>query len=218
MRSTVANRCCGATTSTNRSVRNGKRFKTRDLDRGRDNSDIRRTICDGSDDLVAEPFLQIDVHLRMRHQEVAERLGQKFGQRIGIGQQPNLSLDALGILRKFAVHPLRLLQQQTARDEPECDPAGVGCTPWRSRCSKGMPSAASMLRMRVLAAAIARCIRSAPCVMLPASTTCRNSRKSLRSKRIAGRAFGSGEARLRELPIVSIDERHQISANTKAGS
>src|SRR5215469_13592019 len=41
-----------------------------------------------------------------------------------------------------------------------------------------------MLRMRVLAAAIAKWVRSAPRVILPASTTLRNSRKSPRSKRI----------------------------------
>src|SRR5439155_21981817 len=41
-----------------------------------------------------------------------------------------------------------------------------------------------MLRRRVLAAATARCMRPAPWVMLPASTTCRNSLRSVRSKRI----------------------------------
>src|SRR5580658_5128072 len=63
-------------------------------------------------------------------------------------------------------------------------PAGVGCTPWRSRSSSLVPSTASMVRIRVLAAASARCTRSAPRVMLPASTTWRNRRRSTRSKLI----------------------------------
>ena len=58
-----------------------------------------------------------------------------------------------------------------------------GVTPARPRTSSAAPSASSMRRMRVLAAASARCARSAPCVMLPASTTWRNRLKSARSKR-----------------------------------
>src|SRR5271165_2180168 len=57
-----------------------------------------------------------------------------------------------------------------------------------------------MLRMRVEAAASARCARSAPPVILPASTTCRNRLRSLKSKRMA--SFGFGEGKLREKPIV----------------
>src|SRR5947207_12704584 len=64
-------------------------------------------------------------------------------------------------------------------------PAWVGVTPWRERTRSAAPSACSMLRMRVEAAASARCARSAPCVMLPASTTWRNKLRSARSKCIA---------------------------------
>src|SRR5215831_1437239 len=60
-----------------------------------------------------------------------------------------------------------------------------------------------MSRMRVLAAAMARCMRPAPWVMLPASTTCRKSLRSVRSKRIATvDAFGFREVKLRRLPVV----------------
>src|SRR5690606_14126448 len=45
-------------------------------------------------------------------------------------------------------------------------------------------SSISILRIRVLAAATAKCIRSAPAVMLPASTTFRNSLRSMKSKRM----------------------------------
>jgi molybdenum-dependent DNA-binding transcriptional regulator ModE len=57
-------------------------------------------------------------------------------------------------------------------------------------------------RMRVLAAATARCMRSAPAVMLPASTTCRNSFRSVRSKRM-NEPVRRIAANLREFPGVS---------------
>jgi hypothetical protein len=63
-------------------------------------------------------------------------------------------------------------------------PAGVGATPWRERVSSGAPSVASMLRIRVEAAASASALFSAPAVMEPESTTSTNSRRSVRSKRI----------------------------------
>ena len=59
-------------------------------------------------------------------------------------------------------------------------PAWVGVTPCRARTSSGAPSACSMLRMRVEAAASARWARSAPWVMVPASTTWRNRLRSAR--------------------------------------
>src|SRR5258707_14769363 len=67
-----------------------------------------------------------------------------------------------------------------------------------------------MLRMRVLAAATARCMRSAPCVMLPASTTCRNSLRSIRSNRIA--AFADSESGFRRIPMVPVYRRAEHSA------
>ena len=86
-------------------------LETGDLHGGGDDPDIRGAVGYGGDDLVTEPLLQIDVHLRVGSEEIAERFGQELGQRIGIRQQTNLSLDALGILRELAVHALRLLQQ-----------------------------------------------------------------------------------------------------------
>src|SRR6266481_4138772 len=95
-------------------------------------------------------------------------------------------------------------------------PASVGCTPWRWRCNSGVPNVASMSRMRVLAAAIARCMRSAPWVMLPASTTWRNSLRSVRSNRTGVEAFGFCEVRLRLIPIVSRTRALPDSENAKA--
>src|SRR5262245_6810877 len=64
-------------------------------------------------------------------------------------------------------------------------PAWVGVTPWRPRTRRAAPTDSSIWRMRVEAAARARWARSAPWVMLPASTTWRNRLKSARSKRTA---------------------------------
>jgi hypothetical protein len=56
--------------------------------------------------------------------------------------------------------------------------------------------------MRVEAAASARFARSAPWVMLPASTTWRNRLRSVRSKRMGwGAPFGFGEGKLRQRVI-----------------
>src|SRR6202521_5131489 len=76
-----------------------------------DDSDVGRALGDGGENLVAQPILQIDVHLRMRSEKIAERLWQQLGRRIGIGHQPNLALYALRVLRQVAMHSLGLLQQ-----------------------------------------------------------------------------------------------------------
>ena len=103
-------------------------FETGHLYRAGDDADIRSAVGDRGDDLVAEPLLQVDIDLRMRGEKVAERLGQEFRQRVGIGHQADLALDALGILRQIAMHSLGLLQQQPGvMDERAA--AGVGCTP-----------------------------------------------------------------------------------------
>ncbi len=64
-------------------------------------------------------------------------------------------------------------------------PAAVGSMPCRIRSSSDVPRSSSIPRIRALAAANAKWARSAPAVMLPASTTCRNRRRSVMSKRIA---------------------------------
>src|SRR5437016_2938201 len=75
-----------------------------------------------------------------------------------------------------------------------------------------------MLRMRVLAAASARCARSAPRVMLPASTTWRNRLKSARSKRIDGSSFAFSEGNLRQR-LIALNLLHaHVSYRTKLSS
>ena len=141
--------------------------------------------------------------LRMGGEKVAERLRQEFGQRIGIGQQPDLALDALGILRQFAVHALGLLQQQ-ARMMDE--------------------SAARRRRLHALALAVQQ-RRAERRLHVADARACRGDRQmhalgavgdasrfdhmqkqpqiaEIETHRMAA-AFGFGEARLRRMPIVS---------------
>ena len=77
-----------------------------------DDADVRLPIGDGRDDLVAEALLEIDVDLRVRGEELAERLGQEFGERIGVRHQPDVAFQAVGVLAQLAAHALGLLQQQ----------------------------------------------------------------------------------------------------------
>ena len=69
-------------------------------------------VGDRGDDLVAQALFEIDVDLRMRGEEIAQRLGQEFGERVRVGQQPDVALEAVGVLAQLATHALGLLQQQ----------------------------------------------------------------------------------------------------------
>ena len=64
------------------------------------------------DDLVAQPFLEIDADIGMRGQERAQRLGQEFGQRIGVGEHPDLAGEAAGIGAEVLAQPLGLAQDR----------------------------------------------------------------------------------------------------------
>ena len=76
---------------------------------------------DQADDLVAQPLLEIDADIRMRGQERAQRLGQEFGERVGVGQHPDLAGEPAGIGAEVFAQPLglaqdgaRVLQQRAA--------------------------------------------------------------------------------------------------------
>ena len=77
-----------------------------------DDADIRLPVGDSRDDLVAQTLLEIDVDLRVRGEELAERLRQEFGERIGVRHQPDVAFQAVRVLAQLAAHALGLLQQQ----------------------------------------------------------------------------------------------------------
>jgi hypothetical protein len=89
-----------------------KHFEPGDILGACDDADVRLAVRDGGDDLVAESLFEVDVHLRVRAQEQAQRLGQELGQRVRIRQQPHVSLEAVGVLAELAAHAFGLLQQQ----------------------------------------------------------------------------------------------------------
>ena len=55
------------------------------IDRAGHDADVADAFGDQPDDLVGQPLLQVDADMRMRGEERAQRLGQEFGERIGVG-------------------------------------------------------------------------------------------------------------------------------------
>ena len=88
-------------------------FQAGDVFGAGDDADVGLAVGDRGDDLVAQALFEIDVHLRMRREEVAQWLGQKFRQRIRVGEQAHVTLEAVGVFAQLAAHPLGLLQQQS---------------------------------------------------------------------------------------------------------
>ena len=155
------------------------------IDGAGDDAEIGDAFGDQADDLVAQPLLEIDADMRMRGQERAQRLGQELGERIGVGQHPDLAGEAAGIGAEVLAQALGLAQDGARVLQQRAAGLGRRARPGGRAPASAAPSASSMLRMRVEAAASARLARSAPCVMLPASTTWRNRLRSARSKRMA---------------------------------
>ena len=56
------------------------------IDGAGDDADVADPLGDEADDLVGEPLLEVDAHLRVRGQEGAERLRQELRQRVGVGE------------------------------------------------------------------------------------------------------------------------------------
>ena len=61
------------------------------IDRAGNDPDVADALGDEADDLVAQALLEVDAHLRMAGEESAQRLGQEFGQRIGVRENPDLA-------------------------------------------------------------------------------------------------------------------------------
>ena len=67
---------------------------------------------DEADDLVAQPLLEVDADIGMGGEERAQRLGQEFGQRIGVGEHPDLAGEPAGIGAEVLAQPLGLAQDR----------------------------------------------------------------------------------------------------------
>ena len=91
------------------------------VDGAGDDAEVGDAFGDQADDLVAQPLFEIDADIRMRGQERAQRLGQEFGQRVGVGQHPDLAGEAAAIGAEVLAQTLglpqdraRMLQQRAA--------------------------------------------------------------------------------------------------------
>ena len=139
---------------------------------------------DQADDLVAQPLFEIDADIRMGGEKRAQRFRQEFGQRIGVGQHPDLAGEP-------AAHRRRDLRAAARPAAGWCAHAAAACGRLGSASRPGGRASAAPRRAPPPCCGCgwrrrrARdCARSAPCVMLPASTTWRNRLRSVRSKRM----------------------------------
>ena len=85
-------------------------FEPACIDGAGDDAEVGDAFGDQADDLVAQALFQIDADVRMLRQERAERFGQEFGQRIGIGQHADLPGEPAPIGAEILMQPLGLAQ------------------------------------------------------------------------------------------------------------
>lgn len=90
----------------------GTQLQAASIDRVRKNADLHEVGGDGSRDLDALPFLQIDVDPRMRRHPGAEPLWQKLCECGGVHRKPDCCSKAIGVFTKLAAHPRHLAQDQ----------------------------------------------------------------------------------------------------------
>jgi hypothetical protein len=74
-----------------------------------------------ADDLVGEPLLEVDRDLRVRREELAQRLGQEFRERVGVrenshlpGRAARIGAEVLAQARRLRQHGAGVLQQGAA--------------------------------------------------------------------------------------------------------
>ena len=94
---------------------------SRRIDRAGDDADVADAFGDQADDLVLSRSSRSTLTLRMGGQEGAQRLGQEFGQRVGVGQHPHLAGEPARIGAEVLAQPLglpenraRMLEQRAA--------------------------------------------------------------------------------------------------------
>ena len=83
------------------------------IDGSSDNAKIGNALGNQADDLVAQPLLQIDADIRMRGQKRRQRFRQKLRQRIGIGQDTDLTGKAAAVGAEVLMQLLGLTQNRT---------------------------------------------------------------------------------------------------------
>ena len=82
------------------------------IDGSGDDAEIGNALGDQTDDLVAQPLLQIDADTRMRGQKRRQRFRQKFRQRVGVGQDADLTGKPAAIGAEILMQSLGLTQDR----------------------------------------------------------------------------------------------------------
>ena len=82
------------------------------IDGAGNDAEIADAFGDQADDLVAEPFLQVDADMRVSGEKRAQRLRQEFGERIGVGEHPDLAGEAARIGAEVLAQALDLAQNR----------------------------------------------------------------------------------------------------------
>ena len=101
-----------------------KRMQAAVIDSAGDDADIGRAFRHQPDDLVGQPLLEIDADIGISHQERAQRLGQEFGKRIGVGKHPHLAGEPARVRGQIFLQAFAL-RQDAARVLKQCAP-GLG--------------------------------------------------------------------------------------------
>ena len=82
------------------------------IDGSRHDADVGDPFGDQADDLVGQPFLEVDADMGMRGQERAQGLGQELGERIGVRQDADLAGEPARIGPEVFAHPFGLRQDR----------------------------------------------------------------------------------------------------------
>ena len=82
------------------------------VDGAGDDADVAGALGDQADDLVRQPLLQVDADVGIGGEERAQRLGQEFGERVGVRQHPHLAGEPARIGRQVFVEALGLRQDR----------------------------------------------------------------------------------------------------------
>src|SRR6266852_400450 len=86
-------------------------------------ADVADALGDEPDDLVGEPLLEVDAHVGMRREERAQRLGEEFRERIGVGEHLDLAGEPARVSGQVLAQPLGLPQDRARMGEQRA--AGV---------------------------------------------------------------------------------------------
>ncbi len=90
------------------------------VDGAGDDAEVGDALGDQADDLVAQPLLEVDADIGMGGQERAQRLRQELGQRVGVGEHPDLAGEPARIGAEVLAQALGLAQDRARVLQQAC--------------------------------------------------------------------------------------------------